>query len=279
MAELPEIETLRHDLEREFGGKRIKSVELTSMKAFARHQNRKQVTGRLEGAKVANVRRLGLLLIFKLDNDELLVIDAANGGYLSRNPAKDPVEPHTQAVITFTQGPQLRAVDPSDGDLQMFVVAADQLAEEVPETAELGLDSVASPISWLSFADLVRRNKIKLKTLLTDPTILVGIGPVYSDEILWDAGLRADRYSDELSTQEMRRLNRSVVEIMHDAIKHRGTTLADGLWRDLAGKPGGYQEFINAYQRDGEACRRCRGTITKRKFGNRYTWNCEDCQV
>ncbi len=279
MAELPEIETLRHDLEREFAGKRIKAVELTGMKCVARHQNRKQVASRLEGAKVSAVRRQGLLLICKLDTDDLLVIDAREAGHLMRSPAKDALEPHTQAVITFTQGPQLRVVDPTDGGLQLFVVEAERLTEEVPELEQLGLDPVTSPISWLSFADLVRRNKVKLKTLLTDPTVLVGIGAVYSDEILWDAGLRADRLSDELSTQEMRRLNRSVVETMHDAIKHRGTTLGDEGWKDLSGKPGGYQEYLDAYQRDGQACRRCRGTITKRKYGSRFTWSCEDCQV
>lgn len=279
MAELPEIETLRHDLEREFGGKRIKSVELTGMRSLSRHQNRKQVSSRLEGAKVASVRRQGLFLLFKLDNDELFVVDAREAGSLGRHPTKDPIEPHTQAVISFTQGPQLRVVDPTAGGLQMFVVEAEKLTDEVPELATLGLDAVASPISWLSFADLVRKHRVKLKTMLTDPTVLVGIGAVYSDEILWDSGLRADRYSDELSTQEMRRLNRSVVETMHDAIKHRGTTLGEDGWRDLHGKPGGYQDFLNAYKREGQACKRCRGTITKRKYGTRYTWNCEDCQV
>jgi len=96
MAELPEIETLRHDLEREVAGKRIKSVEFTGMKSLARYQNRKQVAARLEGVKVTAVKRRGLLLLFKLDSNEYLIVDAGEAGHLVRTAAKDPVTPHTR---------------------------------------------------------------------------------------------------------------------------------------------------------------------------------------
>jgi formamidopyrimidine-DNA glycosylase len=279
MAELPEIETLRHDLEREVAGKRIKSVEFTGMKSLARYQNRKQVAARLEGVKVTAVKRRGLLLLFKLDSNEYLIVDAGEAGHLVRTAAKDPVTPHTQAIITFTQGGQLRVVDPTDGGLQMAIVDIAELGEEFPELADYGPDPVDDPMSWLAFADILRRHQLKLKNFLTDPTVLLGIGPIYSDEILWDAGLRADRVSNALSSQEIRRLYRSVVETMHDAIKHRGTSIGDDPWVDLAGRPGGFQELLNAYGRDGQACKRCRGTITKKKFGGKVTFSCEDCQV
>ncbi len=279
MAELPEIETLRHDLEREVAGKRIKSVEFTGMKSLARYQNRKQVAARLEGVKVMAVKRRGLLLLFKLDSNEYLVVDAGASGHLVRAAAKDAVPPHTQAVITFTQGGQLRVVDPSEGGLQMAVVEIPQLVEEFPELADHGPDPVDDPMSWLAFADILRRHQLKLKTFLTDPTVILGIGPIYSDEILWDAGLRADRISNALSSQEIRRLYRSVVETMHDAIKHRGTSVGDDAWTDLAGRPGGFQDLLNAYGRDGLACKRCRGVIIKKKFGGKVTYCCDDCQV
>lgn len=279
MAELPEIETLRHDLEREVAGKRIKTVEFAGMKCLDRNQNRKQVISRLEGAKISGVRRRGLLLLFKLDTGDYFIVDAAKAGHLRRSATKDATEPHTQAVITFTQGGQLRVLDPSDGGLQMFVVAIDDLETEVPELASEGPDPVSQPMSWLSFADVLRHHDLKLKSLLMDPTIVPGVGPLYSDEILWDSGLRGDRISSSLSTQEERRIYRSVVEIMHDAIKHRGTTLGEDGFSDLAGRPGGYQEYLNAYERAGKACKRCRGVITKRKVSGKFSYSCEDCQV
>lgn len=279
MAELPEIETLRHDLEREVAGKRIKTAEFTGMKCLTRHNNRKQVTSKLEGAKVSTVRRRGDLLTFKLDNGHLFVLDLARGGHVRKAGPKDPVEAHTQATITFTQGGQIRLIDSSDGDLQMSVVEADAITEQYPELVDEGIDSVAAPMSWVVFAGLLRNNDVRLKLLLTDPTKLVGIGPLYSDEILWEAGLKAERIASKLSTQEERRLHRSIVEIMHNAIKHRGTSVGEDPFVDLAGAPGGYGEYLDVYERAGEACRRCRGVIVKRRVSNRPTFSCPDCQV
>ena len=60
----------------------------------------------------------------------------------------------------------------------------------------------------------------KLKALLTDDTFVVGVGDIYADEILFEAGLRYDRVCNTLSTQEIRRLHRSLVGTMHDAVKY-----------------------------------------------------------
>ena len=80
---------------------------------------------------------------------------------------------------------------------------------------------------------------------------MAGLGNMYSDEILFAAGLRYDRTASGLSTQEIRRLYRSVVETLHDAVKYRGSTLADQGYVDLFGKAGDYQEHHKVYARDG----------------------------
>ena len=69
-----------------------------------------------------------------------------------------------------------------------------------------------------------------------DQKFLAGIGNIYSDEILWGAGLRWDRMSDSLSSQEVRRLYRSMVETLQDAVKYRGSSLADKQYVDLFGQ-------------------------------------------
>ena len=120
---------------------------------------------------------------------------------------------------------------------------------------------------------------MKLKAFLMDQTIIAGLGNIYADEILFAAGLRYDRQTDSLSTQEMRRLYRSVVETLHDAIKYRGSTLSDGQYVDLQGKPGEYQEHHQVYDREGLACRRCRSPIVRIKANQRSTFYCEQCQV
>ena len=161
----------------------------------------------------------------------------------------------------------------------MFVTTLDELDALVPELATLGIDPVDTPMSWQTFGHLLMRNPMKLKSFLMDQSILAGLGNVYSDEILFASGLRYDRMSDSLSTQEMRRLYRSVVETLHDAIKYGGSTLADKQYVDINGKPGEYQEHHKVYDREKQACRRCRAPIVKAKFQGRSTYYCEQCQV
>ena len=91
-----------------------------------------------------------------------------------------------------------------------------------------------------------------------DQKFIAGIGNIYSDEILHHAGLRYDRMSDELRPEEVRRLYRAVVEVLQDAVKYRGSSLADEQYVDLFGKKGGYQDHHKVYARDGQACLRCR---------------------
>jgi formamidopyrimidine-DNA glycosylase len=279
MPELPEIETLRRGLERETVGRRVKSVDVHAAKAVHRNGSRKAFQARLEGAKIKGVDRRGSLLVFTLDSGELVVVDIGPTGRLLRAAPKDEVTKDTQLVISFTQGGQLRMAD-EEGVAEAFVVTPDLLLEEVPELAELGLDPVAAPVSWTAFAQsLVNHRNQKLKPLLLDQSFVVGLGGLYADEILHDAGLRPDREVSTLSTMEIRRMYRSLVEILHEATKHHGTSTETHPFVDLHGKEGSFQEELEVWGRDGEPCRRCRGTVTKVRIGGRTNYVCPSCQV
>jgi formamidopyrimidine-DNA glycosylase len=278
MAELPELETVRRELEKEAVGKRFKAPEVTGAKVTRHNGNKKVFQGRLEGAKVKSVDRKGRHLVGNLDNGELLVLELGDAGRLEKVAPKSVAPKGTSVVFAFTQGGQIRLVDPS-GTSQAFVVAGDSLAEEVPAIAVGGLDPVADAVSWTSFARVILARSVKLKALLMDPEVVAAIGPIYSDEILWEAGLRHDRISSELSSQEIRRLFRALVETLHEAVKHRGTTVDDFPFVDLYGKPGDYQGELKVYGREGEPCRRCRAPIAKARYANRPLYYCEACQV
>ena len=278
MPELPEVETIRRELDREVVGKRIKSVEAIGERSLRRHRSPKEFIAKLEGAKISGVERRGLYLVFKLDTGDLLVCHLGMSGQLRRTQAKDPRADHTQVVLTFTQAGQLRFIDPRAFG-EMFVTTPEELTEEVPELGELGFDPVETPISWTVFGEMLVKRSTKLKALLVDQRFMAGLGNIYSDEILFAAGLRYDRPANSLSTQEIRRLYRSVVETLHDAVKYRGSTLADQGYVDLFGKAGDYQEHHKVYARDGLACRRCRTPIQKARFANRTTFYCPQCQV
>lgn len=278
MAELPELETLRRELEKESVGKRFKVPEVTGSKITKRNGNKKVFQSRLEGAKVKSVDRRGQYLVGNLDNGELLLLHLGEKGYLEKVAPRSTAPKGTVLTLAFTQGGQIRLVDPS-GTAQAFVVASDNLAEEAPELAAIGLDPVADPVSWTSFARALLARNVKLKTLLMDQEVVAGIGPIYSDEILYEAGLRHDRISSELSSQEIRRLFRALVETLHDAIKHRGTTVDDHPFVDLYGKPGDHQDELKVYGREGEPCRRCRAPVAKVRYANKPLFYCEECQV
>jgi len=279
MPELPEVETIKRDLEKEVVGKRVKSVEVTGLRSIRRHSTPEEFGARLDGKKITGVTRKGKYLLVKLDDGDVLVVHLGMSGQLLR--AKSPkqvVDKHTHVTINFTQGGQLRFVDPRTFG-ELFVTAADQLEEVVPELAHLGFDPLEDVMSWTRFCNMLYARKTKLKALLMDQRFVAGIGNIYSDEILFGAGLRYDRSSETLTTQEVRRLYRAMVETLQEAIKHRGSSLADEQYRDLFGEVGDFQSQHKVYDRDGQPCRRCRSPIERVKWQGRSTFCCPQCQV
>lgn len=277
MLEIPELEILRRDLEREINDRKIKEVDL-ALVSLVKPLTKKAFVAGLEGLKISGVSRKGMLILIGIQGEHTLVLHVGEHTRLTRNQAKDPSEPGTVLTITFTQGGQLRIVDPKK-EARVELIETDKLAEAHPELAELGVDPVDEPISWTTFGEELLRREGKLKAILMDQSFIVGIGPMYSDEILFHAGLRFDRTPSSLSTQEIRRLYRALVETVHDAVKYGGTTLGDDGWVGLLGEPGGYGEYITVYKRDGQMSPRARGPIVKSRFGNGYTYYCEQTQV
>jgi formamidopyrimidine-DNA glycosylase len=279
MPELPEVEVLRRDLDKEIVGKKIKSVEVTGTRSVRRHRNKKEFIGLLEGRKITSVQRRGKYLVIRLDGVEALVVHLGMSGQLLRaKSAREKPPKHTHVVITFTQGGLLRFVDPRTFG-EMFVTKYDDLEEQVEELAHLGLDPLETAMSWDLFGRMLAEKKARLKNLLMDQKFIAGIGNVYSDEILFNAGLKWDRMSDSLSQQEVRRLYRAISETLQDAVKYRGSSLADEQYVDLFGQPGEYQLYHQVYDKEGAPCQRCRRPLRRARFSNRSTFFCEACQV
>lgn len=271
MRGLPEVEVLRRDLEREFAGKKIKAVDATSMRALRGIRTRKQLSEQLEGRKLKTVERRGTYLVGILDGGDALVIDLGTQGLLLKSPGAKAKEPEgLQVTLTFNTGGALWLVDKGN-DAWLLVAPLDGLAEAVPELGRLGIDPLDQPISWQAFGLLLERRDGTLRQVLLDPTFIVGITPVYADEILFEAGLRHDRDVSRLTAQEIRRLFRAIVEVLQDAVKHRGVSLDDG-FVDLYGVPGEHQEYLQVYGRDGQPCPRCRKPIEKVRVGKGYTY-------
>ena len=148
MPELPEVEVMRRDLEREVVGKKIKAVEVTGTRSVRRHRNRKEFITVLTGRKITAVQRRGKYLVMKLDGNDALIVHLGMSGQLLRaKTAREKAPKHTHVAITFTQGGLLRFVDPRTFG-EMFVAPYDNLDQQVDELAHLGLDPLETALSW-----------------------------------------------------------------------------------------------------------------------------------
>ena len=278
--ELPEVEVVRRDLEKDAIGLKIKDAEVkatrNAKRIIRRHKTRKEFTAPLVGRKIVRVERRGKYLICFLDSDDALVIHFGMSGQLIRGNKRQSLPPHTHVVITFTQKGDMRFIDPRTFG-EMFVTKADDLGK-IKELAHIAIDPLENTFTWQAFGEAMAVRSAKLKTLLMDQKFLSGLGNIYSDEVLFAAGLRHDRMSDSLSSQEVRRLYRAMQEIVQDAIRYRGTTLADQAFVDLAGNPGAYQSELKAFARAGLPCRRCRMPIQTVKVSQRTSYFCAQCQ-
>lgn len=278
--ELPEVEVMRRDLEKDVVGRKIAAAEVrpskNAMRIIRRHGRRKEFADKLIGRKVLKSDRRGKYVLLSLDNGDVLVVHFAMSGQFVRGTKRVPLPPHTHVVITFQQGGDLRFVDPRTFG-EMFVTGGDELGK-VKELQHIAIDPLDHVFTWQSFGGQMAQRESKLKQLLMDQKFISGLGNIYSDEVLFAAGLRHDRLSDTLSSQEVRRLYRSLQEVLQEAIRYRGTTLEDEAYLDLFGKPGEFQNELKVYGRQGLPCRRCRTPIQTVKISGRSAYFCPQCQ-
>jgi formamidopyrimidine-DNA glycosylase len=278
--ELPEVEVMRRDLEKDIVGLRIKEAEVKSsknaMRVIRRHKTRKDFTSRLVGHKVTKVERRGKYVLMTLDSGDVLVVHFGMSGQFHRGTGRVALPPHTQVVFTFQQRGDLRYVDPRTFG-EMFVTTGDDVGK-VKELQHLAIDPLDQVFTWPTFQYLLAQRGSKMKQLLMDQKFISGLGNIYSDEVLFQAGIRYDRMSDTLSSQEVRRLYRGIQEVLQEAIKLRGTTLDDEAYVDLFGNPGEYASELKVYGREGLPCRRCRTPIETVKISQRTSYFCPQCQ-
>jgi formamidopyrimidine-DNA glycosylase len=278
--ELPEVEVMRRDLEKDVVGRRVKDAEVrptkNAMRVIRRHPKRKEFTSRLEGRKITKVERQGKYILLDLDGGDVLVAHFGMSGQFVRGSKRVPLPAHTHVVITFTQGGDLRFIDPRTFG-ELFVSTHDELGK-VRELNHIAIDPLDQVFTWPAFQMRLADKAAKMKPLLMDQKFISGLGNIYSDEVLFAAGLRHDRMSNTLSSQEVRRLYRAIQETLQEAIRYRGTTLGDDAYVDLSGEPGEFQNELKVYGRAGLPCRRCRTPIQSVKLAGRSAYYCPQCQ-
>lgn len=124
------------------------------------------------------------------------------------------------------------------------------------------------------------RRQRKIKPLLLDQSIVAGLGNIYVDEALWEAGIHPERQCNSLSENETAALFRAIRHVLETGVENRGTSLGEGRsnYRDVEGVSGEHRAEVMAYGRTGLPCGRCGRGIERIVVGQRSTHFCPHCQ-
>jgi formamidopyrimidine-DNA glycosylase len=279
--ELPEVEVLRKDLEKEVVGKRVKDADVMSaaiVKPY--HRNRPDFTKALEGRKIEAARRRGRVIFLDLDDGNTWIVDPGEQGSLHRETAAEAPGADTHVTVSFTIGGAVHVSEAQDEPTVRTGVVPTDDAYASAGIAPDALDLLDDNPTWMEFGRFLAEADKPLKLLLIDQDFIVGLGPVYSDEILWEAGLRHDHPSATLSTQEVRRLYRATQEVIVAAMKAPCSSLDDAESDTAVDDDGEVAEHLKVYGRDGLPCPRCRRPIVRTRLRKGvYTYHCEQCMI
>jgi formamidopyrimidine-DNA glycosylase len=265
--ELPEVEVIRRDLAAEVAGRRVESVVVTGARSV-RRQDPAELGRRLTGATLGPAGRVGKYLVIPVGTD-MLTVHLRMSGQLRLAPASEPRARHTHVVLALSDGRELRFVDQRTFG-EFFMGGVDELG--------LGPDPLDPAWTGERLGQLLDGRRARLKALLMDQRRLAGLGNIYSDEVLFEAGLRFDRLAGSLSAEEVARLHRTIGTVLAEAIEHRGSSLRDATYVDLFGRPGAHAPHHRVYGREGLPCVRCARPVVRLRLGNRSTFLCEVCQ-
>ncbi len=283
MPELPEVETIKRGLSLKIKGKIISDVLVFDKKTL--NVPEQEFFEAVKNAKIKNIERRAKNLIISLSNNQCLLIHLKMTGQLiyKRELSKDSAGPglknekykHTRAIFFFKDGGALVF-----NDLRKFgyiKLIAKEKMEDFIGKKKLGIEPLTDDFTINEFKGILKKHpRRKIKQLLTDQTLIAGIGNIYSDEICAYAKISPLRAASELAEKEIPFLYEGIVKILAEAVRLRGTSVGDYL--DACGEKGGYAAQLAVYGRKGEKCRFCGEKIKRIKINGRSSCYCPNCQ-
>ncbi len=270
MPELPEVESTRHGIEPHAAGQRIV--------AFALYETRlrwpvgRDIVLEVTGQRILQVGRRAKYLLLRLESGTLL-LHLGMSGNLRVLPADTPRLKHDHFDLVLENGTAMRFNDPRRFG-SLHYTRADPLQH--PLLRHLAPEPFDQSFNTDYLWRITRSRRVAIKQLLMNSRLVVGVGNIYASEALFKAGVRPRRQSRTLTRQEVTRLVRAVRSVLSQAIRGGGTTLRDYVGAD--GAPGYFRQKLFVYERQGQACRKCRGAIRQLTQGQRSSYYCASCQ-
>lgn len=278
MPELPEVETIRRELEPLLAGRRIRAVEIRRPDIIGWPGPEEFAAG-CRGRRIDRLTRLGKYLFLVLDDGRELVIHLRLSGHLEVVGGRAAVLRHERVRLTLTGGRALVLIEPRALG-RLYLVRSGCYPPVLAGLARMGLEPVARGFSARYLGGKLAGRRAAVKTLLLDQAVCCGVGNIYSDEALFRAGVRPDRPAGGLRPDEVTRLASALRNVLRSGIRWCGTTLDDGRYRRPDAAAGGFQRHLSVYGRAGEPCRRagCGRTILRIRLANRGSCYCPGCQ-
>jgi formamidopyrimidine-DNA glycosylase len=273
MPELPEVETIRAQLDSALRGRRLERVEIRDPR-LTRPFDPGEVARELEGERIVGIDRRGKYLIVRFESGRSLLMHLRMTGSLRVAPRGAlSSDLHERAVV--------RLDDRSDvtyRDVRRFgtwlVLERGELEPYLTE--RLGAEPLEGAFGVAELASRLEGRKAPIKAALLDQRTVAGLGNIYADEALWRARIHPLQPAGELEWGEIRLLHLGIREVLHVGLERQGATLRDYAAPD--GRRGEMQEEFKVYGREGEPCIRCGTPIEKVRAGGRGTHFCPVCQ-
>lgn len=276
MPELPEVETMRRGLLPCVGGEIVAvSKPRSKYRPIAMEPPLPRLRQRLIGCRIIAVERLGKRVVVQLDSSDLLVLQPKMAGLVLVG--LPPNQAHARLVI------ELNGVDATPliywdqrglGTIKLWTAKE---MEAYLTSGAIGPDALA--IDFESFFTRFSASRREVKPTLLDQARVAGIGNLYASEILHQSRVHPQCRADQLSKSEWRKIYKSTINILQEAILYEGSTLGDGSYRNAKNNPGNYQNVHQVYDRAGKSCKKCkRGIIERIVQAQRSTFFCPCCQ-
>lgn len=286
MPELPEVETVRMQLRHKVSGKTISSVEVFHNKSVNHDET---IEDRLVGKSVADIDRIGKLMIFSFaGEDDLFLLahlkmtgqfffldktgEVAGGGHSMTAADMDLPMKHTRVGIHFTDNTSLYF---NDMRLFGYIKLVDRKAMEKAKGG-FGPEPISAEFDCEWFATKLKAFRTPIKAALLNQKFVAGLGNIYVDEALWVAKVRPMRQANMLTKTEAAALCAAAGDVMKDSILMGGTTFKD--FKDTDGENGNFSDYLKVFGKEGSKCPRCGNLIRKTRCAGRGTHYCPGCQ-
>lgn len=272
MPELPEVEVIRGQLERELAGAHIVSCEVMLPRLIS-HPSPYGYRRGVKGRQVLEARRRGKYLLLELDGDRELVIHLGMTGSLLLASPREERPRHTHIVFHLEDGRDLLYVDPRTFGETALLQGGDR--RPLRGLHGLGPEPLSDEFTRERLCEALT-GKCRIKSALMDQSRIAGVGNIYADEALHRAGISPLRRAGDLAPEEAARLHRALREVLSEAIERGGSSVSD--YVDLRGGRGDFQEAHRVYRRAGLPCPRCGAAIRRESICGRGSYFCPSCQ-